>query len=61
MRGYGFSLIRILPYNDRIYDSVPDTREYGSVETRILANFLQCTFPVIFIAIIIIQLSLYVF
>ena len=31
MREYGFSLTRILPYNDRIV-----------IKTRILANFAQC-------------------
>ena len=39
MREYGFSLIRILPYNDRIVDY---TGEYGLVKTRILAYFMQC-------------------
>ena len=44
MREYGFSLTRILPYKDKIYDYgsvIRDTGEYGSVKTRILAYFMQ--------------------
>ena len=33
MREYGFSPASILPYKDRIYDSI--------VKTRILASFVQ--------------------
>ena len=53
MQEYGFSLNRILPYKDRIYDSVlrfcPYTEEYGSVKTRICAYFMQCFFNALFI------------
>ena len=42
MREYGFSLTRILPYKDKVYDFYPYTGEHWSVKTRILAYFMQC-------------------
>ena len=41
MREYWFSVTCILPYKDRILDSLY-TGEYGSVKTRILIYFMQC-------------------
>ena len=38
MREYGFSLTRILPYKDKIYDSVG---EHGPLKSRIFAYFTQ--------------------
>ena len=39
MREYAFSLTRFLLCKDRF---CPNTGEYGSVKTRILAYFMQC-------------------
>ena len=41
MRDYGFSLARILPYKDKIFDLFLYGR-IRSVKTRILAYFMQC-------------------
>ena len=49
MREYRFSLTRIIPYKDKIYDFVFCTGEYGSVKNRILAYFIQWLFVDFFI------------
>ena len=42
MAEYEFTLIRIFPHEDRIYNKIGhNTEKYGSEKTRILAYFRQ--------------------
>ena len=42
LREYGFSLTRILPYRDRIVDSVLVRENTGSMNTHIRPYFMHC-------------------